>query len=195
MLIFVISTLSWPASIDVKPVKEIKGSVSDASLQKNCPEFVADAVDMNALWQSLKIKEKIPEIDFSKQIVLVSTTVGSVMNLTVTLDEKGDMKTIGMSSMDFGEGFRYLMQVVSREGVKTINGKVVPTTRKILPVAIFKGTIMDYKLLKNSQEVITKLQQLKDLWTLWKVADKFPDIDFTNCYNRYGQHIIFFIFN
>jgi hypothetical protein len=179
MLILVMSTLVWSESVEIKPIKVIKGSIAEVALQKNCPEFIADAVSMNELWQSWKIKGKVPEIDFSKQIVLVSTTVGSVMNLTVTLDEKGDMKTIGMSSMDFGEGFRYLMQIVSREGVKTVNGKTLPTTRKILPVVIYKGSILDMKKLRNSQDVITGLQPFKDLWTSWKFSEKLPEVDFT----------------
>ncbi len=173
-------TMAWSVPTEIKPVAVYKGSVAEVELQKNCPDFISDAVTMQELWQSWKIKEKVPEIDFAKQIVLISTTVGSVMNMTISLDEKGDMKTFGMSTMDFGEGFRYLMSVVSREGVKTVNGKELPTTRKILPLILLKGSVVIKNMYANSfTTVIPSQQKLKKIWLIWKLTDKMPKIDFT----------------
>lgn len=62
----------------------------------------------------------------SKEIVVIGTTVGSHLNLSAKLDEKGNLDVLGFGTADFGEGFRYLIATVSREGVKTVNKKAVP---------------------------------------------------------------------
>jgi len=55
--------------------------------------------------------------------VLVATTQGSILRLAPTLDEKGDLRVVGVATLDLRLGFRYVIAVVSREGVKTVNGK------------------------------------------------------------------------
>jgi hypothetical protein len=65
----------------------------------------------------------VPEVDFAKDLVVTSTTVGSRLNVTPMLDDNGNLELLGMATMDFGPGFRYVIFVVGREGVKSVNGK------------------------------------------------------------------------
>ena len=69
-------------------------------------------------------------MDFGKQFVVVQTTVGSLLNLALRLDDHGDLKVSWMVTDDYGTGFRYVMAAVAREGVKTVNGEALPTETK-----------------------------------------------------------------
>jgi hypothetical protein len=87
---------------------------------------IANAKTLEKVWKAWGIKDKMPDVDFTKEIVLTATTNGSRLNLRPVIDEKGDLKTLGLGTSDLRPGFRYVIVVVSREGVKTINGKEVP---------------------------------------------------------------------
>jgi hypothetical protein len=106
--------------------KTWKGSVKDATLQKSAPEVITNAKALEELWKSWKIDGPVPNIDFTKEIVIIATTVGSNINLSATLDDKGNVTLLGFGTSDFGEGFRYVMHTISREGVKTVNKKELP---------------------------------------------------------------------
>jgi len=178
-------TLSMPTwaliyipSVSVKPSQIIKGSVTDETIANTAPEFIATPVALQELWAKWKIADPMPVVDFSKSIIVVGTTSGSILNLDITLDKRGNMKSMGMATMDFLPGFRYVMPVVSRAGVKTFNGKAVPTKWDLLPIAGFTGSVADRDLQKNASEYITEAQPLADLWKSWGIADKMPTVDF-----------------
>jgi len=171
--------LTWAQGKEVKPSQIIKGSVLNETLAKNAPEFIATPVALKELWTKWAIAEAMPMVDFSKSIVAVGTTNGSLLNLSVTLDDKGDMKSLAMATMDFLPGFRYVLLVVNREGVKTFNGKKVPTKWQISPISEFKGTVDNPVLHGKVPEFITDATTLQQLWDNWTVAGKMPTVDFT----------------
>jgi hypothetical protein len=53
-------------------------------------------------------------------------TLGSKLRLSATLDDKGNLEVLGMATSDLRPGFRYVIATVSREGIKTVNGKMLP---------------------------------------------------------------------
>jgi|ERR1051326_1491323 hypothetical protein len=125
----IICTLTGAALAADKPVKANKqwmGSVADAKLEKDAPKVITSAKQFEKLWKDWKIGDKVPEVDFTKEILVIATTPGSKLNLSCSLDDKGDLKVLGQATSDFGEGFRYVIQSVDREGVKTVNGKELP---------------------------------------------------------------------
>ena len=107
----------------VKPLKEWSGSVDDLALMKTVPEFILTTDELEKLWKSWKVAGPVPQVDFSKELVLVSTTQGSRLRLAASLDKMGNLVVMGLASRDLRPGFRYVIALVSREGVKTINGK------------------------------------------------------------------------
>jgi hypothetical protein len=111
---------------EIKPTKDWKGSIDDEALEKKAPadRFITDAKTFKQLWEDWKLGEKVPEIDFKKEVVLVETTRGGRLNVnTVRLTDKGDLQALAIATRDLRPGFRYAVLVVPREGVKTINGK------------------------------------------------------------------------
>ena len=104
------------------------GSIDDEKLAKEMPEngVITNAKDFEKLVKAWKVAEKVPEVDFDKEIVLVAKTVGSRLRLGASLDEKGDLKALGLATRDLRTGFRYVIISVPKEGVKTVNGKELP---------------------------------------------------------------------
>ncbi len=109
-----------------KPVtlsQQWSGSMADLSLSKAVPEVILTEEGLKNLWKVWKIEGSMPKVDFSRNLIVVQTTRGSRLRLSATLDEKGDLKVLGAATADLRPGFRYVVAVLSREGVKTVNGK------------------------------------------------------------------------
>jgi hypothetical protein len=105
---------------------ELRGSVTDAGLMKEAPAngIVTSAKDFEKLCKAWKVEA--PKVDFKKNFVIVGTTIGSRLFGRPMLQD-GDLKVSFASTSDLGgEGFRYVMLVYPREGVKTVNGKELP---------------------------------------------------------------------
>lgn len=101
------------------------GSVADDKLMK--PDCVTTAEGFEKIWKAWKVAGDLPKVDFTKNIVVGVYSAGSVLNLSAaTLDEKGNLQVLGFGTRDFRPGFRYVLGVVSKDGVKTVNGKELP---------------------------------------------------------------------
>jgi hypothetical protein len=122
-------TLTIRAVAEKQPVrrsKEWSGSVEDEKLAKDAPACITSAKALEKLWTGWKLTDKMPDIDFKKELVVVSTTTGSRLRLALALNDKGDLQVRGIATLDFRPGFRYVLATVSNEGVKTVNGKGLP---------------------------------------------------------------------
>jgi hypothetical protein len=111
---------------NVKLTNTWKGSVDDVALKKGVPEVIVSEKTLEKVWKSWKVGAKMPKIDFTKEIVILGTTSGSLLNLSARLDDKGNLQIIGFGTADFGPGFRYVIATVPRDGVKTVNKKELP---------------------------------------------------------------------
>jgi hypothetical protein len=112
---------------DVKIGQKWSGSVEDENLKKDVPEVITNAKTLEKVWTAWKIEGKVPEIDFTKEIVVVATSVGSKLNMGgAKLDDKGNLDVLAFGTLDIRPGFRYVMGTVSREGIKTVNKKELP---------------------------------------------------------------------
>ncbi|MFM7097121.1 MAG: hypothetical protein ACKO16_06835 [Gemmataceae bacterium] len=109
----------------LETLKEWRGDNPNEALSKDAPKYIVNSKDLEKLWKTWDIKEKLPEIDFSKELLLIETTRGSRLNLKATLDEKGNIQALGLATRDLRPGFRYVMITVSKTGVKSINGKAI----------------------------------------------------------------------
>ena len=119
------------AAAPPKPLKATNtwmGSIDDEKLAREMPEngVITNAKDFEKLVKAWKVAEKAPEVNFDKEIVLVAKTGGSKLTLRASLDEKGDLKALGLATRDLRKGFRYVIISVPKQGVKTVNGKELP---------------------------------------------------------------------
>jgi hypothetical protein len=104
-----------------------KGSVDDQKLIKTAPSCITSAKGLEKIWKAWKIKVPAPKIDFSKFILIVAVTEGSGLSLDGSLDKKGNLEVVGIATRDIAPGFRYVLGKVGKDGVKTVNGKKLPS--------------------------------------------------------------------
>ena len=101
------------------------GSVDDEKAIK--PECIASAKGLAAVWKAWNAQGEVPKVDFDKNLVVAVYSSGSKLNMAgAKLDDKGNLEVLGLGTRHFGPGFRYVLGVVSRDGVKTVNKKEIP---------------------------------------------------------------------
>jgi hypothetical protein len=141
--LFVLALIASPAmqaeKKTVKTIKEWSGSLEDTALMKEAAASITSVKELEKLWETWKISDPMPTVDFAKEIVVVSTTQGSRLRLALVLDDgSGNLMVGGVGTRDLRPGFRYVIGTVSREGVKTVNGKELPGQNEVDAVT---GTI------------------------------------------------------
>jgi len=116
----------------VKPVKEWKGKFlnkEEEPLMKEAPKSgcLTDKKAWSKLWKAWRGKEKLPKIDFEKQLVLVGAAdcAANKIEAAFKLDDKGDLKGFFITTEIGGPGFVYMIVVIDRSGIKTYNGKPI----------------------------------------------------------------------
>lgn len=123
----------------VTPVKEWSGSIDDPAIVSTAPEVIVTAKEFEALWLAWKLPGPVPEVDFSSNLVIVQTTVGSRLRLSALLEDNGNLIVLDLATRDFHPGFRYVLAVLSRTGVKTVNGKKL--SAKVCKTLIEPGSL------------------------------------------------------
>ncbi|HYT89547.1 MAG TPA: hypothetical protein VEL76_12645 [Gemmataceae bacterium] len=109
----------------LQPTGTWKGSVADLTLQTLAPAsgHLSDEKALARLWEAWKVEGNMPKVDFKNELILVATTRGSRLQISPVLDDNGNLAVLAVATRDLRDGFRYEILKVSREGVKTINGK------------------------------------------------------------------------
>jgi hypothetical protein len=111
----------------IKSTKEWKGQLDDPQLEKEKPSdgFIVDEKSFAKLWKAWMPDEKLPVVDFTKEIVVVATSNKGIIKGVSLMEEKGDAKAI-VGLMEKGiKGFAFAIGVFRREGLKTIDGKPI----------------------------------------------------------------------
>lgn len=109
--------------IQMKPEQSWKGSSNDESKEKDIPKIITNAEKFAEAWKAFGQTDEVPVIDFKKSFVVVLTGRGSRINPRVMKTPEGEVKVLGIETRDFRPGFRWVAEVHSREGVKTVNGE------------------------------------------------------------------------
>jgi hypothetical protein len=122
--------MGWasPAHADmIKSTKEWRGQLEDEKLEKERPAkgFVTNKEDFAKLWKAWMGKEKLPEIDFDKELVVVVSSSKGVISWISLLLIDGDAKTVAALLPMEVKGFTFALAVFKREGIKTIGGKPI----------------------------------------------------------------------
>jgi hypothetical protein len=110
-----------------KPTVNLTATLPDRDLQKEAPEsgLIVSQKAWDKLVKAWDIKDA-PKVDFDKEFLIVATTVGSRLHISTKLSDKGDLELSMIATDDLRPGFKYVIQSVSRAGVKTVNGKELP---------------------------------------------------------------------
>lgn len=130
--------LGWSLAAAGAGAKEVKvrrswdGVVKDEKLRKEAPPngVVTDRKAWAKLWKAWRGGEKVPEVDFDKELALILTCDGpnKIDPPVLLLDGKRGLKVQPpVATLVPGPGFGYKIVTVQREGIKTVNGKPLKT--------------------------------------------------------------------
>jgi hypothetical protein len=112
----------------VKPVQRWADKINNNAAKKVLPKhgFITDGKCFEELWKGWRKDEMLPDIDFTKQIVLVHIAGGpNVPSASYSLDSNGNLRANTKSTLIGGPGFGYSIEVLSKEGVKMYQGKKI----------------------------------------------------------------------
>lgn len=131
------------ADKEVELTHKFTGQIADVDLAAASPEsgIVRDVASWKKLWLAWRPNEPIHQIDFENQIVFVETAPGpnAVIANELKLNDHGDLRYETGSSRTGGPGFGYLIMVVPRAGIKTVNGMTMDG-KPVQPKAMETGT-------------------------------------------------------
>src|SRR5688572_26310846 len=82
----------------VKPTRTWAGTIGDnEALQKQSPAagYIAGPAAWEKLWKAWRPGQELPQVDFSRELVLVATAGGpNRVAISPSLDDKGDLKVL-----------------------------------------------------------------------------------------------------
>jgi hypothetical protein len=110
------------------------GVVKDRPLQKAAPTngIITKSASWKSVWQAWRPNQEVPQVDFETEIVVVGVVPGpNRVLLKPVLAEGGDLQFVVAGTRMAGPGFGYALEKVSREGVKTVNGKPISSLIKV----------------------------------------------------------------
>ena len=100
-------------------------------LRKDAPKdgFVADKDAWAKLWKTYRGDEKLPDVDFTKELVLVAVNSDpNRISLGASLDKNGDVRVLVTSTLVAYTNpttCRYQFVRIKRDGIKTVGGKPI----------------------------------------------------------------------
>lgn len=113
----------------LEPSEQWTGVLRDEALEASRPEgnLIADEKAWTELWQAWRPDEDVPEVDFAASIVFVGTVAGPNRTLfSASRAADGELKVMLGGTKIGGPGFGYLLAVLSRDGLKSYQGKPLP---------------------------------------------------------------------
>lgn len=106
---------------EVKPLQTWTGSIDDRR-DSDVQDVIIERAAWENLWKRWKFTQNLPNIDWSKTFVIVQTSQASRIQVSVTVDDAGHANLVALETRDLRPGFRYVIQVLPRDGIKRIQG-------------------------------------------------------------------------
>ena len=115
-----------PKTAPPGPTVDITGSLEDLVLMREAP--MSGVLVSQKSWEKLAASwgiKDVPKVDFGKEILIVGTHRGTSFKF-LTEKKNADLVVEVIGDKDVKPGFRYKILSVSRDGIKTVNGKELP---------------------------------------------------------------------
>lgn len=115
---------------DIVPLKKIYGTNDQPGLDRLAPKsgVLVGELEWKGLWEAWKVPGRRPQVDFTKQLVIVQTVSGPNRMIIgpLSLDGAGDLSFQVSSTKMGGPGFGYVLIVTSKDRIQSVLGMPVP---------------------------------------------------------------------
>jgi hypothetical protein len=111
----------------VEPVSSWWGILTEKKLTEMAPKkgYITSNAAWKKLWEAWRPDEKLPEVDFTKHLVLVDLGGMYPVGYELRLTDQGDLKIKLSPRVPPERGDGYGIAVIERRAVKTIRGKAI----------------------------------------------------------------------
>ena len=117
---------------EAMPIKQSwEGIIQERNLLKESPPagFVVEAEAWEKMWKSWRAKEKVPAIDFQKQMAIILTVPGPnrIVSPDLHIDQTGNLKVPMPTSTLLPDDGRigYKIVIIDRSGIVSVNGRAI----------------------------------------------------------------------
>jgi hypothetical protein len=115
----------WVVGQTDMKLSEAPGNITDEPQNQTRFGYLDSEEAFAKLWKAWR-KDEPPKVDFTKNLVLVLThPENAKVEFAAVLDDKGELKVSAAGSERMPNGMTYVIAVVERAGIKTINGKAL----------------------------------------------------------------------
>lgn len=132
-LFVIVNPVNVQAKDDVEKLREYTGKISNTFLQQKRPKngVISNQKDWESLWKTWRPNRALEPVDFATQMVIVETTNGpnTLLPGGLFLSSRGDLKFELSKSRKTGDGFGYLLMVVTKKGIVSVNGRRILATQ------------------------------------------------------------------
>lgn len=91
---------------------------------EGAPAVITDRAALEKLWRDWQIKAPLPEVDFTRELVLTHVARSSLTRfMGFTLDEKGDLIPQIVATPDMPGYSSYAVCLIRRTGIRTVRGQ------------------------------------------------------------------------
>jgi hypothetical protein len=143
----------WAAD-PARPTGRWSGKVNDKALRTLAPQagFLADQATWKKVWSAWRPGQELPKVDFARELILVGTVPGPNRVIMRPTINSGNVRFLVAGTKIGGPGFGYQFLRISKEGVKSVNGKPIDARGVqgvlVIPrsVASFTGHTVEIKL-------------------------------------------------
>ncbi|MCX5891381.1 MAG: hypothetical protein NTW80_00065 [Deltaproteobacteria bacterium] len=109
---------------EIRPLQQWRSRVNSVmGAQAPAGGFIVGQEELDKLWIAWQIPGNKPAVDFKTQLLLVRTCNCSLISVAPLLNDQGDLHIQVTVTKDIREGTAYVIVLIPRHGIKTIEGK------------------------------------------------------------------------
>lgn len=132
--------------------KDLVNDLKSAAPQE---PYLSDTGNWQKLWQAWRRGEKLPPVDFNKDLIVFCITGSpNSCGINLSLDKDGNLKVTAISTLIVSDekSFNYQIALIDRAGIKTVNGKTLESNPAANQAIIKSSSNSDVEQLKKATQ-------------------------------------------
>ena len=109
------------ASRKITPIKMFEGQTRKRGTD-DLSRYLLSDMQLQEFWKNWAIEDPRPSVNFKDQFVLFYLSNGGPHLLELNLEDNGNLKAVFVSTPIWGPLLNYLIVIINRTGIKSVNG-------------------------------------------------------------------------